>query len=1708
MVYEKVQKDSSSWNPAFQHQKSESLFRSRPFSIPAEADTDSAQEQEIPTYSRADRDAISAKLLKSMDGNVQTQAETQSQKPKLEQSPAFDHHKSESFFQPRPFSIQPQADTDSAQEQEIPAYSRAERDAISAKLFKPMGENVQSQAETPSQKPKSEQSPAFDHHKSESFFQPRPFSIQPQADTDSAQEQEIPIYSRAERDAISAKLFKPRDGNVQTQAETASQKPDYEQSPAFDHHKSESFFRPRPFSIQPQADTDSAQEQEIPAYSRAERDAISAKLFKPRDGNVQGQTETLSQKPDYESEGLESDKVSAEAETLQRQEESPESGDDDENSPNGGAIQRQPDSSDNNEDEELSPETGAIQRQPDSSDNKEEEELSPETGAIQRQPDSSDNEDDQMKSVQTKLNIGAPGDKYEQEADQMADRVMSMNALANPQSVQRVSEGEEEVQRSPLAASITPLIQRFSEEEFQTKPSVQKAGESGASQAGASLESRLSSQKGGGTPLDDEVKSFMEPRFGTDFSGVRIHTGGDAVSMNKELHAQAFAHGSDIYFNEGKYNPGSNEGKQLLAHELTHVVQQTGVKKLQQKPLTSLQSNKETLQTKISPTLGAAIQLKKAPASPQADPAFQAVVNKTKGVAKQQKAHPPAKAKSSEAQAAAKPPANEVESKAQDKKVQEMNQQQAGKFNAAAFKAALMQKIAAITPNTLEEADKFKENNKIGSVKSEVSSKVTDEKKQASDPIENKTKEQPNTSGITPKAVTPLPPKQAGSKPGDVGATGATPKPKDASEVSLQEGSKSLDQEMASANVTEEQLKKSNEPEFQGAVAAKKTAQTDAAKAPQEYRQQEQGIVTQAQAQAKTTAVTELQGMHGSKEQVLAKVLGNQSEAKGQDEQKRTEVANHIQGIYNNTKQKVETSLSQLDGEVNKDFDAGAATAQKLFEDYVGQRMKRYKDERYSGLGAARWVTDKLFGMPSEVNAFYQEGKKQYLASMDKTIDKIANLVSTKLSAAKQEITKGRQEIQKYVAGLDPSLRQVGQEAAQNIQSQFDELETSVDNKQNELIDSLAQKYNDNLQQLNARLDEMKAANRGLVDKAKEAMGGVIKTILELKNMLMGVLAKSAGAIDKIILDPIAFLGNLISGIKQGFNKFAGNIDKHLKKGLLGWLTGALAGAGVTMPESFDLKGIFSLVMQVLGVVYEGIKSRCIKALGKNGEKMFTALESSFEMFVILKNEGIGGLWQFLQDKIGDLKVMVIDTIQTFVIENVIKAGVLWVVSLLNPASAFVKACKAIYDIIMFFIERGSQIAQLVNAVTDSVGAIASGAVGGAAALIENALGTSLPVVISFMASLLGLGGISEKVGGIIKTVRQPIDKAIDWLIAQAVKAAKKIGNKLGFGKDKGNKEGKESQEGAIPDFQVQEPFSMSGEGHKLTAKVNKGHFEIIIASNPQEFEFALTNAIDEVNASNRSEEDKKYYLTVLRQVLKAVKEIKFDMENNKGKILKGVKLDPESEKQALEQYIKSRQAEMANQIQSFAATAKIKSLDDFYKAPPSERYIPGYPDQTTVGKFIRNKLYNPLGWDNIRSQVKSQEKTGLIQKVKAVQKSGDQGAWQDLISTGLVEPNASIDSYDPDKVDYHVDHIEPLAKRWNQQGHNSNDSRRLHELGERTNLRLVTAIYNTSKGSGGINYLPYVGPNFTSQFAEGGINGSLKVYGQPFLDASGKPLV
>jgi hypothetical protein len=174
-------------------------------------------------------------------------------------------------------------------------------------------------------------------------------------------------------------------------------------------------------------------------------------------------------------------------------------------------------------------------------------------------------------TIQKKLSVGVANDAYEVEADTVANKVMRMtepqqqNVSHSGSLVQRKCAGceqEEKLQMKPLADSITPLIQRRSTESV------------GESHAPSHVESQINSSKGGGNSMDHGTQHFMERRFGTDFSDVKIHTGSQAVQMSRELNAEAFTVGNDVYFNEGKYSPNSDSGRHLLAHELTHTVQQ------------------------------------------------------------------------------------------------------------------------------------------------------------------------------------------------------------------------------------------------------------------------------------------------------------------------------------------------------------------------------------------------------------------------------------------------------------------------------------------------------------------------------------------------------------------------------------------------------------------------------------------------------------------------------------------------------------------------------------------------------------------------------------------------------------------------------------------------------------------------------------------------------------------------------------------------------------------------------------------------------------------------------------------------------------------------------------------------------------------------------------------------------------------------------
>ena len=781
---------------------------------------------------------------------------------------------------------------------------------------------------------------------------------------------------------------------------------------------------------------------------------------------------------------------------------------------------------------------------------------------------------------------------------------------------------------------------------------------------------------------------------------------------------------------------------------------------------------------------------------PDDDPRFQAMKARAGQAAGGAKAHAPASAGAAAAQAASAPPAGDVASQAKAAQVEEMAQQQPGVFDRRAFIAAVKRAVDAASPSTLEEAEDFKSSGKAGRVKDEVAGLVKGGKKESEKDIKQATEAPPDASKATPKPVRPMPAEDPGRPPAGVGAGAAMPAPRPAAETDLSAGPAKVDAQMADAGVTEPQLAKANEPDFTAAVTARREAKEHAATAPAQVRGSEQEILAAGRSDAEAGAAGQLAGMHGAKVKAVAKALGAKTEAKGADEGKRAKVAADVQALYDKTKAEVTAILAALDGKVDAAFTSGEQAARTQFETYVETEMAAYKERRYSGAaGALRWAGDLLFSLPSEVNVFYERGRAAYLKAMDGVIGEVADVVGTELAAARARIAAGRAEIRKYVTGLGPDLRDVGRDAERKLESQFDELGAEVDSKQNELVDSLAQKYVAARDAVDKRIDELKAANKGLVDKAVDAIGGVVKTILKLKDMLLGVLKKGAEVIGDIIADPIGFLGKLVDGVKAGLNKFVGKIGTHLKNAFMDWLFGALAGAGIKLPEKLDLAGILDLTMQVLGLTYQSIRARVVKLVGA---PVVERMEQVVDVFKTLVTKGVGGLWEWIKDKLANLEEMVLGQIKEFLIEKVIKGGITWIISLLNPAAAFVKACKAIYDIVMWIVERGAQLMEFVNSVLDSIGAIAKGNISIVADKVEGALAKALPVAISFLASLLGLGGISEKIKSIIDTVRKPIDKAVDWVITGAVKGFKKMfGGAIGWAKGKYEK-GKQWAKGKL----------------------------------------------------------------------------------------------------------------------------------------------------------------------------------------------------------------------------------------------------------------------------------------------------------------------
>jgi phage-related protein len=551
------------------------------------------------------------------------------------------------------------------------------------------------------------------------------------------------------------------------------------------------------------------------------------------------------------------------------------------------------------------------------------------------------------------------------------------------------------------------------------------------------------------------------------------------------------------------------------------------------------------------------------------------------------------------------------------------------------------------------------------------------------------------------------------------------------------------------------------------------------------------------------------------------KVKTAHTDADKQQQQKvadaRTQISNH----QANTLVKHEAEIKKLDQQSGTKKDAAigkinsriAADQAKVQGDYA-DAQKKAEDKKQQGEQDAKkkkedaekkkkdesfWdkvgdeISDGIKAIADEIDhALEAIGK-----AIGEIIDTVKNAACAVIDAARDFVCQALTEFGDWLkSAVTALIGSVFPELAAELNRLIDAAVNAAKAAVNAIADGLKKAVTALCDSIKGALDAIIAAFRAAVQAAAAFAQALVtgdwaavgKMILEGILKLLGIdpgafyalIGKAEDSIEKIIENPGAFVGHLIDAVKLGFKQFGANFWTHLKDGLVQWLFGTFASAGIHMPASFDIAGIFDLVCQVLGLTWPKLKLKIAKVIG---EKNTERLEFAWGYIQALITGGFHGLWEKVKQDMSGLWDMVINGVKDWIIQKVVQQAVIKIATMWNPAGAIIQLIETAWNVYCWVKENAQRIFGLVQAVVDSISNIVAGNIGGAANFIEDSLAKLVPVAISLFANLLGLGGIADKIRGIIEKVQTTVDQAIDKLIARVMGMFK--------GKDKDDKDGR-----------------------------------------------------------------------------------------------------------------------------------------------------------------------------------------------------------------------------------------------------------------------------------------------------------------------------
>ncbi|MCX2574532.1 eCIS core domain-containing protein [Pedobacter sandarakinus] len=963
--------------------------------------------------------------------------------------------------------------------------------------------------------------------------------------------------------------------------------------------------------------------------------------------------------------------------------------------------------------------------------------------------------------VQPKLKIGAVNDPQEQQADQVAERVMRMpqrsgftmagfDGTGSKMNVQRKCnscKGNEEIARK--------------EEEIQgiDQPGMVRAKGGPAFVAGGNapsmVQSGIASTKGGGTSLPAHINNDFSGKMGADFSGVRIHDNMHAAKMTAHINARAFTVGNNIYFNSGEYNPHSQSGRFLLAHELTHTIQQgASVKRKTEETIPETPSvqqperiarcacNDENIQRwEIGDWLAeSAWEI----VEEIAPPAFVDLLRQINSQG--------------------------ILSFMHDKLMQSLDSvfdrfPAAGNFisNLITVFAMLRERVSAIM-QALISGDCGPLLAAANELKDVITSIATDA-----------------WAGLT-EFVRPI---------GDF-----------FSGLWSSFGAPVVDWLGQTASGIWTWIQGVGQSIWEWTTPVREYGSMA-----WEWVKATLGIGTDANGGENASGI--LQWITGKAEMAWITIRETVRPVIEPVQQIASQVMEilPLNAIFNlrDTVVNFASGINSMATAMGDDGSGVAAQAQQtsLREVILPMVQLKVVEVQEGILNAGSWIAQTVGGFAQQITSFYQSISASAIFSsvapaigwINDAALSLSTWIQTGVGALFSLASNGLGYLASFIQPILNALQRIIETVSDlaNRASDFilgpfmlipECIRIPIKNFLIEQILARIPLFNQIMAigDIWARAQQivMTILYQVFVDgNLPGAMWTFFRELLSLvgipPELIVSILANASQAVVEILGNPVGFFVNLLGGLRQGFSQFFGNIFTHLLSGVVNWLTAEMQSVGITPPTDFSFGSIFNFILQILGITVDNIFNLLATRIGEERAQrlrgMLDMATGAWSFIADVVERGPAAIWERIQEQLSNLWDTVVTNVVTFINERIMAQATGWLLSLLDATGIMpvVNSILAIYNAIESMVEYFVPILRIINEYITMIADVARGNIAGAANFLENILASSMPVMIGFLANQFGLGDMATRMQTILEAVKLRIDNGILWVIDQAI---------------------------------------------------------------------------------------------------------------------------------------------------------------------------------------------------------------------------------------------------------------------------------------------------------------------------------------------------